>query len=222
MISQHVCKPSHFAHILQPNQSASHNIHTIWHLWSCFMTSHTRHSWNQISSLWHHIHSLGHHTTLRMTSSPLYLTSHRLYLCHNTHPIDDITATTWKVLHRVYLWHHIPYVFDKISTKYDITTLCVDFTTLDICLTFFALQMTSHPLYHTKQEYLWYHIHFRHDITPPVSDIAPTVSLSSQPLHWYHTQCAMTSQPPSVLHHIHYIEHHIQSLCHHTTVLMTS
>ena len=40
--------------------------------------------------------------------------------------------------------------------------------------------------------------------------------------HWYHTHFWMTSQPPSVWHLMHYIEHHIQSLCHHTTVLMTS
>ena len=93
---------------------------------------------------------------------------------------------------------------------------------LGICVTSFALQMTSHPLYHTKPEYLWCHMHFRLDITTPVSDIAPTVSLSSQPLHWYHTHFWMTSHPPSVCHHMNYIYHHIQSLCHHTTVLMTS
>ena len=32
----------------------------------------------------------------------------------------------------------------------------------------------------------------------------------------------MTSHPASVWHHMHYIELHIQSLCHHSTVLMTS
>ena len=205
MISQHVCKASHLVHIWHHTESTSHHTHTIWLQWSCFMTSQTRHSWHQISSLLHHIQSLGHHTTLRMTWSPLYLTSLPLYPCHHTHPINDIIATTCKVLHWVYLRHHIPYVFDKISTKYDITTLCVDVTTLTICVTSFALHMTSHPLYHTKQAYLWYHIHFRHDITPPVSDIAPIVSLSSQPLHWYHTHCGMTSQTPSVWHHMHYI-----------------
>ena len=110
------------------------------------MTSQTLHSWHQISSIWQHIHSLGHHTTLCMTSSPLYLTSRPLYLCHHTHPIDDITANTWNVLHPVYLWHHIPYVSDKISTKYDITTLCVDVTTLRICVTSFVLQMTLHTI----------------------------------------------------------------------------
>ena len=83
-------------------------------------------------------------------------------------------------------------------------------------------QMTSHTLYHSKPQYLLCHIHFRHDITPPVSDIAPTVSLSSQPLHWYHTHFLMTSHPASVWHHMHYIELHIQSLSHHNTLLMTS
>ena len=43
----------------------------------------------------------------------------------------------------------------------------------------FALQKTSHPLYHTKPQSLWLHINFRHDITIPVSDITPTVSLPS-------------------------------------------
>ena len=156
-----------------------------------------------------------------MTSSPLYLTSRPLYLCHHTHPINDITATTWKELHPVQLWHHIPYFFDKISTKYDITTLCVDVTPIGIRVTCFALQMISHPLYHNNQQYLWCHIHFRHDITPPVSDIAPTVSLSSQPLQWYHTHFWMTSHPPSMLYPMRYIKHHIHSLGHHTSVLMT-
>ena len=162
------------------------------------MTSQSLHSWHQISSLWHQIHSLGHHSTFCMTSSTLYL-------CHHTHPINDITATIWMVLHPVYLWHHIAYICDIISTKYDITTLCVDDTALGICVTSFALQMTWRPLYHTLPQYLWCHIHFRHDITPPVSHIAPTVSLSSQPLRWYHTHFWMTSHPPSVWHHMHHI-----------------
>ena len=157
-----------------------------------------------------------------MTSCPLYLTSGPLNLCHHTHTIDDITATIQMVSHPVHMWHHIPYIYDIISTKYDITTLCVDDTTLGICVTSFALQMTLHPLYHTKPQYLWCHIHFRHDITPPLSDIAPTVSVSSQPLHWYYTHVWMTSHPPSVWHHMHYIEYHIQSLCPHTTVVMKS
>ena len=82
--------------------------------------------------------------------------------------------------------------------------------------------MISYPLYHTKPQYLWCHIHFRHDITTPVSDIAHTLSFSCQPLQWNNTHFWMTSHPPSVWHHIHYIWHHTQFFYHHTTVLMTS
>ena len=66
MTSQ-VCKSSHLAHIWHHTQSTSHHIHTLWHQWSCFMTSQTLHSWHQVSSIWHHIPSLGYQTTLCMT-----------------------------------------------------------------------------------------------------------------------------------------------------------
>ena len=166
MTSQ-VCKSSQLAHVWHHTKSSSHHIHTFSHQWSCFMTSQTLHSWHQISSIWHRIHSLGYHTTLCMTSSPLDLTSRPLYLCHHNHPIHDITATTWMVSHPVYMWHRIPYIYDIISTKCDITTLCWWHHTR-LRVTYFALEMTSHPLYHTKPQYLWCHIHFRHDITTPV------------------------------------------------------
>ena len=139
------------------------------------MSSHTRNSWQQIFSLWHHIHSLGHHTTLCMKSSPLYLSSRPLHLssrplhlCHHTQPIDDITATTRKVLHAVYLWYHIPYVFDNISTKYDITTLCVDVT---------------------NSAYIWHPLHCRwhriHSITPNhiIYYVTSTSGMTSHPLY---------------------------------------
>ena len=194
MTSQQVCKSSHLAHVWHHTQSTSHHIHTIWHERSCFMTSDTRNSWHQIFSLWHHIHSLGHHTTLCMTSSPQYLSSRPLHLCHHTKPIDDITATTWKVLHAEYLWYHIPYVFDKISTKCDIMTLCVYVTTIGICLTSSALQMTLHPLYHTKQRSLWCHIHITHHITPLYQRLHPlylchhNLSTDITPtFEWHHT-----------------------------------
>ena len=96
------------------------------------------------------------------------------------------------------LWHHIHYIYDVISTKYDITTLCVDDATLGICMTSFAHQMTTHPLYHSKPQYLSCHIHFRQDNTAPVSDSAPCVSMSSHRLHWHLTYFCMTSHPPSL------------------------
>ena len=214
MISQ-VCKSSQLAHVWHCTKSTSHHIHSLWYQWSCFMTSQTLHSWHQMSSIWHHIHSLGHHTTLCMTSIPLYLTSHPLYLCHHTHHIDDITATIWMVSDPVYLWHHIPYIYDIIPTKYDITTLCVDDTTVSICVTSFALQVTLRTLYHPKPHYLWCHIHFRHDITSPVSDIAPTVFFLSV-YQLYHNNflydithnLCMTSQSVGMTSHEHFMTSH--------------
>ena len=161
-----------------------------------FMTSHalnvTSHS--QFRTSQHFIYDI------RSTLSDLTST----VFCHHNHSIDDITATVCMTSHPVYLWHHIHYIYDIISTMYDITRLCVDAKTLGIYMTSFAMQMTMHTLYHTKPQYLRCHIHFRQNNTAPVSDIAPTVSMSSQRLHWNLTHFCMTSHPPSVWHHMNY------------------
>ena len=151
---------------------------------SVCMTSQPLCVWHHMHYMWHHIHNLGRHITLCMTSGPLYLTSLLLYLCHHTHCIDEIAATICMTSHPVYLWHHIQYIYDTISTKYVITTLCFDDATLGICMPTFALQMTTQPLYHTKPQYLWSHIHFSQDNTAHVSDIAPIVSMSSHHLQY--------------------------------------
>ena len=70
MTSQKVCNSSHLAHVWHHTQSTSRHIHTIWHEWSCIMTSHTLNSWHQIFSL---------------TSYPLFRTSH--------HVMYDIKST---------------------------------------------------------------------------------------------------------------------------------
>ena len=90
-------------------------------------------------------------------------------------------------------------MFDILCTADDIASTLSHQTTL------FMMSHILHASHHT-----------------PISDIAPTVSLSSQPIHWYHTHIWVTKHPPSVWHPMPYIEHHIQSLCHHSTVLMTS
>ena len=165
-----------------------------------------------------HIFTSNHHfediiPTILDIMSIVSVSSHQLY--------HDITATICMISHPEYVRHSVHYIYDIIPTMYDITTLCVDYTTLGLCMTSFALQKTSHPLYHIKPQSLWLHIHFSHDITPRVSDIAPTVSLSSQPLHRYHTHFCVTSHRLYVWHLMHYIYHHIHCLCHHTTVLRT-
>ena len=162
-----------------------------------YMTSYALHvTWYpQFRTSHHFMYDI--RSTLSDLSSTVSLSSHPPYWWYHSHYLYDLTPS--------YLWHHIHYIYDIVSTKYGITTLCVDDTTLIICMTSFALQMTMHLLYHTKLQYLWFHIPSRHDITPTVSDITPTVSLSSQPLQWYHTQLYMISNPPYVWHHMHYI-----------------
>ena len=197
--SQPLCLISHTLYLCH---------HTQWIIFikgSVCMTSQTLCVWHHMHYMWHYIHNLWHHIILCMTSGPLYLTSFSLYLCHHTHNINGITAIICMTSHPVYLWHHILYICDIIYTKYDITTLCVYDATLGICMTSFALQMTLHPLYHTKPQYLRCHIHFRHDNTTPVSDTVPTVSISSDHLHWHLTHYCMTSHPPSGWHHMNYI-----------------
>ena len=187
---QYLCHHTHWINFINP---------------SVCMTSQPLCVWHHMHYMWHHIHNLGHHITLCMTSGLLYLSSLPLYLCHHTHPIDDITATICMNWHPVYMWHQNHYIYDIISTKYDITTLCVDDATLGICMISFALQMTMHPLYHIRPQYLWCHIHLSHDNTAPVLDIVPTVSMSSDRLRWHLTHFCMTSHPPSVWSHMNYI-----------------
>ena len=188
MSSQSLCLWHHMQYMW-------HHIHSLWLHTIEVITLHPVHSCHHTPNIWRNTYGntnviSAFCPTVSNTPSTLSLSSNPGYQLYHTHSlyditnytcdiifsmytIDDITATTWKVLHEVYLWYHIPYVFDKISTKYDITTLCVDVTTLGICLASFALQMTSHPLYHTKQRYLWCHIHFTHHITPQYQTLHP-------------------------------------------------
>ena len=159
------------------------------------MTTHSPYVWHRLHYTRHQILTFWPQTTILRTSHPLYYISCPLYLHNHSNYIDDFTATICMISPPLHVKHSVHYIYDIIPTMYDNTILCVHYTTLCICMTSFALQKTSHPLYHTKSQSLWLHIHFRHDIATPVSDIAPTVSLSSQPLHWYHTHFCMTSHP---------------------------
>ena len=140
MTSQKVCKSSHLAHIWHHTQSTSHHIHTLWHQWSCFMTSQTLHSWHQFSCIWHHFHSLGHHTTFCMTSSLLYLNS-RLTVSVSSHPFcwwyhtKCISLITSAIIHDIIsivydltatVWHHNRCIHDIRVPTYDITSRVYD------------------------------------------------------------------------------------------------
>ena len=144
---------------------------------------------------------------------PPFWWHHTHYIKHHVHCICVITTTLSMISQPLYVWYHIQYMWDILST---------------IFMTSYPLCMTSQTsvLITPHSAYVWHHLHyrrrhihsitpsynlydftfhFRHDITHPVSDIAPTVSLSSQPLHWYHTYFFMTSYPLYVWHHMHFM-----------------
>ena len=190
-----------------------HRSHSLCHHTYCidnitptlFITSHSPYVCQRLHYTRHHSLTFWPQVTVLRTSHPLYYTSFLLYLCHHNNSIDVITATICMISHPVYVRHSVHYIYDIRPTKYDNTTLWVGYTTLVIGMTSLVLHKTSHPLYHTKPQSLWLHIQFRHDITSPVSDIAPNVSLSSQPLYWYHTHFFMTSHPLCMWYHMQYI-----------------
>ena len=146
---------------------------------------------------------------LRVTSHPLFRTSHHfLYDIRST--LSDLTSTVYLSIHPPYRWYYSHYMYDLtcsvsvtsrplyydiIYTKYDITTLCVDDAALGICMTSFALQMTTHPVYHTTRQYLWCHIHLRHDNTAPYQ--------TSHPLYPCHHNLPSDISPTFVWHHTH-------------------
>ena len=119
-----------------------------------------------------------------------------MYLCHHTTSIDDITAILCMISHPVYVRHSVHYIYDIIPTKYDNTTLCVDYITLGTCMTSFAFQKTSHPLFHSESQCLWFHILFRHHTNcifvitnsplishPLLYDITSTICMASYALY---------------------------------------
>ena len=136
-------------------------------------------------------------TPLYLTSHPLYLTLGSLYLCHHTHSINDITANICMISHPVYMWHNIHYIYDIIPTMYNITILCVDDTTLGMCMTSFELQKTSHPLYHTKPQYLF--------VTSTSGMTSHPLYQTSHSLYLCHHYLSTDITPSFVWHQTHYI-----------------
>ena len=131
-----------------------------------------------------------------MSSRPLYLTLCPLYLCHHIHCIDDITE--------LYFWNHI-----RHNSWHHIH--CIRHGSHGICVITPTHSMISHPiyvwhynhymyrtiypiwgitsiLYEITPHYVWHHMHCIIDITPSISDITSTLSMSSRPVYQlYHT-----------------------------------
>ena len=114
---------------------------------------------------------------------------HTYYIINHVHCICVITPTLSMISQPLYIWYHFQYMGENLST---------------IFLTSYPLCLTTQPwvLITPHLAYVWHHlcysrchIHFRHDNTARVSDITPTISMSSYHLHWHLTHFCMTSHP---------------------------
>ena len=143
-----------------------------------------------------------------MTSCPLYLTSLTLYLCRQTHPIDDITAIMSMTSHPVYLWHHIHYIYDIISTKYGITELSVHDATIGICMTSFGpiISDSTSTVSVITPRLSIIHLDFIYEYTATICMTSYELPMTSHPLFMI-SQHAMTP-------HTLYSCHHSRDACH--------
>ena len=127
--------------------------------------------WCQVHYIYHHIHSIWPHV----------------------HCIYVITPTLSMISQPPYVWYHIQYTCDILSTIFMTSYPLCKTTQHGVLLIPHSAYVWRHLHYRwyhfhsiTPNRCLWCHIYYRHDITPTLFDIAPTVSLSSQTLHWYH------------------------------------
>ena len=150
--------------------------------------------------LWHHNHYIWHVSTLSLSSHPLYWCNHTNCIYEISSAIyDDIISIVYNniftrfltsqplylclrptlsvISHPLYGWHYTHYVVYMFNNTY---------TIWGITSTFYDI--TPH--------YLWHHMQCIHDITPMISDITSTVSVSSQPLYlWSLTNCMYDITP---------------------------
>ena len=133
--------------------------------------------------LWHHTrHICGIICIMQdITSSlfdlkPPFWGHHTHYIIHPVHCICIITPTLSMRSQPLYVWYHIQYMWDILST---------------IFMTSYALGMTTEPfvLFTPHSEYVWHHLHYKrrhiHSITPShnLYDFTSTSGMTSHPLY---------------------------------------
>ena len=163
-------------------------------------------------------------STISDLTSTVSVSSHQHYRWYHSHYMYDITSCICVTSYLLYLWHHIHYVW--------ITTLCVDDTTLGIS-DIICTSLTSHPLYHTTQQYLWCHIHFKHDIhthwfrhrTHCIFDITTSLLISYPLLNDITSTICVTSYALYITSHLllmssHYCTYDITTSIYETTSSM--
>ena len=159
--------------------------------------------WCVIYSVWYHIHYMGditqclylwHHTLYVYDISILYDIIHSVMTLQ---PLYNFKATMSDMTPTVSVSSHPMYQFYQ--------TQCMDDITATICMTSYALHMTSHPLFRASHHFMYY-------IKSTITDLMCTVSVSScPPYQWYQSHSmyditsniSVTSYSPYLWHNIH-------------------
>ena len=200
--SELLYKASQVAYVCHYMHDTWHHIHTLWQQPLEFMTSHALYSlhhmhyiWQLIYSAWCHIHYVCYITQC------LYLWHQTLYVCDiftlygithsvmTTQTLCAFTATMPDITLSVLLTWHTMYQFYEKKWLHVITA--------SICMTPYALHMTSHPLFLASH-------HFIHEVKSTISNHIQSI--------WPHVHCicvitptlSMISQPPYIWYHIQY------------------
>ena len=125
---------------------------------------------------------------------PLYMASHTLLWQHNHCVTSQPLCLT---SHPLYLSSH---TFDQFYQ-----TQCMHDITVTMCMTSYAVHVTSHSKFRTSYAFMY-------DIRSTLSDLTSTVSLSSNPPYrWYHSHymydltssISVTSHPLYLWHNVH-------------------
>ena len=222
------CKASQVAYVCHHMRYTWHHIHTLWHQPLLFMTSnaalyslyHTHYIWHLLYTVWCHIHYVCYITQwLSLWHQTLYVydifTWYGITLSVGiTQPLCAFTATMPEVTLSVFLTLHTMYQLYEKNWMYVITAY--------ICMTPYVLHMTSLPRFMESHHFIYDVMSTISNITFTLSDRTSTVSMSSNPLsQWCHIHpmyditysIHVTSYPPYLWHHIHYVRQHNMVCC---------
>ena len=137
---------------------------------------------------------------------PLFWGHHTHYIRHVVHCICVITPTLLRISQPLYVWYHIQYMWDILST---------------ILMTSFPLCMTSQPwvMITPHLAYVWHHLHYRrchiHSITLShnLYDFISTSGMTSHPLYQTSHQLYLCDQNLSTANTLNFEWHHTHYMC---------
>ena len=96
------------------------------------------------------------------------MSSQPLNVCHHTHPFNDITPFFCRSSPPLYMYYHIHFIKHHV-----------------------------HIFWH-HATFLWHHMYCIHDLTSIISEMASTVSVSSQRLYWWSQKNCMYDIIPTL------------------------